>query len=118
MANPNIVSVAFIYGKTDVAKLSTTAVTVASNSAASGKVFKVNTFTVCCVSPGDAEASVWLARGTNTYHIAKNIAVPAGGTLAVIAKENPVYVMEGDSLVASASEANSAEAICSYEEIA
>jgi orotidine-5'-phosphate decarboxylase len=115
MANPNIVSVGFLYGKTDVAKLSTNAVTVAANSAASGKILKVNSLTVCCVSSGTTEVSVWFARGTNTYHLAKNTTIQAGGDLSVIGR--PIYVMEGDSLVASAASAASAEAVCSYEEI-
>jgi orotidine-5'-phosphate decarboxylase len=115
MANPSITSVGFLYGKTDVAKLSTTAVTVTANSEASGKVLKVNAFTVCCVSTGTTQVSAWLARGTNTYHLAKNTTIQAGSTLAVIGR--PIYVMEGDSLSASAVSAESAEAICSYEEI-
>jgi hypothetical protein len=117
MANPNLFSATSIVGKTDALALATTSVTITTNAAASGKVFKVNTLTVCCVSQADAGVSVWLARGTNSFHLAKGMSVPGGGTLAIVGRENPLYVLEGDSLAASAVAVASAEAICSYEEI-
>jgi hypothetical protein len=117
MANPNIVSVTSILGKTDVAKLGTTSISVTSNAGGSGKVLKINTLIVSCVGASDADVTVGISRSSQTYHFAKNILVPAGSLLALVAKENPVYVMEGDSLVAVSGAANSAEAICSYEEI-
>jgi len=117
MANPNLFSATSIVGKTDVLALATTSVTITTNAAASGKVFKINTLTVCCVSPLDAAVSVWLARGTNSFHLAKGISIPQGGTLAIVGRENPLYVLEGDSLATKAVAVGSAEAICSYEEI-
>ena len=42
MAAPNIVNVATINGKTAVANVSTVAADIVTNSAASGKVFKIN----------------------------------------------------------------------------
>jgi hypothetical protein len=49
--------------------------------------------------------------------IAHRITVPASATLAVISKENPVYLEEGDRLVCTASTDNRLEYLCSYEEI-
>jgi hypothetical protein len=117
MANPNLFSATSIRGRTDALALATTSVTIATNSAASGKVFKINTLTVCCVSESDTAVTVWLSRGTNSFHLAKSLTIPAGGTLALVGRENPLYVVEGDSLAASARAAGSADAICSYEEI-
>ena len=42
MAAPNIVNVATITGKTSVLTVTTSATAIVTNSAASGKVFKVN----------------------------------------------------------------------------
>lgn len=50
--------------------------------------------------------------------IAHRITVPAGGTLAVLSKENPVYLEEGDRITCFASADNRLDYICSYEEIA
>lgn len=115
MANPNIFSATSILGKTDARSLATTGTSITSNAAASGKVLKINTLTVCAAGSSDAEASVWLARGTNSFHLAKGMTVPVGGTLAIVGRENPLYVLEGDSVLASS--VGSADAICSYEEI-
>jgi hypothetical protein len=53
----------------------------------------------------------------NETKIAHRITVPASATLAVISKENPVYLEEGDRLVCTASTDNRLEYLCSYEEI-
>ena len=42
MANPNIVNVTDIRGKTAVTNITTSATTLVENSAASNKVFKIN----------------------------------------------------------------------------
>jgi hypothetical protein len=54
----------------------------------------------------------------NETRIAHRITVPAQGTLAVLSKENPIYLEEGDRIFCTASADNRLEYICSYEEIA
>jgi hypothetical protein len=49
--------------------------------------------------------------------LAQRITVPASATLAVISKENPLYLEEGDRLVCFASTPGRLEYVCSYEEI-
>lgn len=116
MAAPNIVNVATITGKTAVQAIGTSATAIVTNSAASGKVFKVNALYVSNVDgTNDADVSIDIFRSSVAYHIAKTIVVPADATLDVLSK--PLYLEEGDSLRITGSAASDLEAVCSYEEI-
>ena len=116
MAAPNVVNVATITGKTAVQAVGTSATAIVSNSAASGKVLKVNALYVSNVDgTTTADINVDLYRSSTAYHIAKTVAVPADATLDVISK--PIYLEEGDSLRLTANAASDLEAVCSYEEI-
>ena len=116
MAAPNIVSVSTITGKTAVQAIGTSATAIVTNSAASGKVLKVNALYVSNVDgTNDATVNVDLFRSSTAYHIAKTITVPADATLDVLSKA--LYLEEGDSIRLTASAASDLEAVCSYEEI-
>lgn len=116
MAAPNIVNVGTITGKTAVLAVTTTATAIVTNSAASGKVFKVNALYVSNVDGTNAaDVNVDLYRSSTAYHIAKTISVPADATLDIISKS--IYLEEGDSLRITASANSDLEAVCSYEEI-
>lgn len=116
MAAPNIVNVATITGKTAVQAVGTSATAIVSNSASSGKVFKVNALYVSNVDgTNDATVNVDVYRSSTAYHIAKTMTVPADATIDVISKA--VYLEEGDSLRLTANAASDLEAVCSYEEI-
>ena len=116
MAAPNIVNVSTITGKTAVQAVGTSATAIVTNSAASGKVFKVNALYVSNVDgTNNAEIDVDLYRSSTAYHIAKTMVVPADATLDVISKA--IYLEEGDSLRLTANAASDLEAVCSYEEI-
>jgi hypothetical protein len=116
MAAPNIVNVGTIIGKTAVQAVATSATAIVENTAASGKVFKVNALYVSNVDgTNNAEINVDIFRSSVAYHIGKTIVVPADATLDVISK--PIYLEEGDSLRLTANAASDLEAVCSYEEI-
>ena len=116
MTAPNIVNVATITGKTAVQAVGTSATAIVTNSASSGKVFKVNALYVSNVDgTNNAEITVDLYRSSTAYHIAKTVIVPADATLDVLAKA--IYLEEGDALRLTASAASDLEAVCSYEEI-
>lgn len=116
MAAPNIINVTTIIGKTAVQAVTTSATAIVTNSAASGKVFKVNALYVSNVDgTNNADINVDLFRSSVAYHIGKTIVVPADATLDVISK--PIYLEEGDSLRLTASANSDLEAVCSYEEI-
>ena len=116
MAAPNIVNVATITGKTAVQQIGTSASAIVTNSASSGKVFKINALYVSNVDgAADATVNVDVFRSSTAYHIAKTITVPADSTLDVVSKA--IYLEEGDTLRLTASAASDLEAVCSYEEI-
>ena len=123
MANPNIVNVTDIRGKTTVTDLtSTSATTVVSNAASSTKVFKINSLIVCNVD-GSAAADITISLysqasiGGTATQIASTISVPADASLVVIDKTTSIYLEEDKSIGATASTANDLKVVCSYEEI-
>ena len=116
MAAPNIVNVTTITGKTAVQAVTTSATAIVSNSAASGKVSKINALYVSNIDGvNNASVTVDLFRSSVAYHIGKTIVVPADATLDVISK--PIYLEEGDSLRLATDADSDLEAVCSYEEI-
>lgn len=116
MAAPNIVNVSAMYGKTAVLVVTTSATAIVTNTAASGKVLKVNALYVANVDgTNNATVDVDVFRSSTAYRIAFTVVVPADATLDVINK--PLYLEEGDSLRLTANAANDVEAVCSYEEI-
>lgn len=116
MAAPNIVNVATITGKTAVLAVGTSASAIVTNSAASGKVFKVNALYVSNIDGTNAcNLTVDLFRSSTAYRLASTISVPADSTLDIINKA--IYLEEGDSLRLTASATLDLEAVCSYEEI-
>ena len=116
MAAPNIVNVATITGKTAVQAVGTSATAIVTNSAASGKVFKVNALYIANIDgSATAEITVDLFRSSTAYPIASTISVPADATLDLMSKA--IYLEEGDTLRCTASAAGDLTAVCSYEEI-
>jgi hypothetical protein len=116
MANPNIVAVTTINGKTAVANVTTTAAAIVTNSAASDKVFKVNALIVSNIDgTNNADVSVDLYRSNYPYYIVRTVTVPADASVDVLAKS--IYLQEGDSLRVVASANDDLQAVCSYEEI-
>lgn len=118
MANPNIVNVTSIYGKTAVQAVTTSATAIVENTAASGKIIKINSLTVANVDGTNAaDITVDIFRSSTAYRLANTITVPADASLVVISKDTSIYLEEGDSLRCTASAASDLEAVCSYEEI-
>jgi hypothetical protein len=123
MAAPNIVNVATITGKTAVVDLSTTNATlVVENTAASGKVFKINSLYVSNVD-GATAADITISLfsedniGGTATEICKTVVVPADATLVVIDKNSSIYLEEDKSIGATASAASDLKVVVSYEEI-
>jgi len=123
MAAPNIVNVTTITGKTVVVDLtSTSATSVVSNAASSGKVFKINSLIVANVD-GTANADITInlysaaALGGTATQICSTVAVPADSSLVVIDKTSGIYLEEDKSIGATAGSSNDLKVICSYEEI-
>lgn len=122
MANPNIVGVTDIRGKTAGIALTTSAAAIVNNAAASGKVFKINMLSVSNVD-GVSDATVTVNYysqddlGGTARKLADRIAVPPGVTILVIDKDHPLYLEEDRSIGALASLAGDLEVVASWEEI-
>lgn len=123
MANPNIVNVAAIYGNSSQVSLTTTnATSLVSNAAASGKVFKINSITVANVdgtNAADITISVYsqAALGGTAYPIVSTVSVPADATLIVTDKTTTFYLLENQSIGATAGTASDLVVNASWEEI-
>lgn len=123
MANPNIVNVAAIYGNSSQVSLTTTSATsLVSNAASSGKVFKINSITVANVdgtTAADITISVYsqAALAGTAYPIVSTVSVPADATLIVTDKTTTFYLLENQSIGATAGTASDLVVNTSWEEI-
>ena len=121
MANPNIVNVTSILGETTYAALTTTLTTVLlANSAASGKVYKINSIMVANVDGTNAadvtvDINTAAGGGGTSYALASTISVPADATLTLVDKNSSFYLMEDKSIVGGASANGDLEIVISYE---
>jgi hypothetical protein len=123
MANPNIVNVTTIYGNSSSTSLTTTSATsLVSNAAASGKVFKINSIVAANVdgtSAADITINVYsqAALGGTAFPIASTISVPADATLIITDKTTSFYLLENQSIGATAGTASDLVVTASWEEI-
>jgi hypothetical protein len=130
MANPNIVDVTDIYGKTTYLTPSgTTAVVLLPNAAASGKVFKINQIVAANVNGSaavDTTVSIYsngaVAQGSapsggTAYPIVSTISVPADASLIVTDKTTAIYLEEGNSISVTSGTASGITYSISYEDI-
>jgi hypothetical protein len=123
MAAPNIVNVTTMLGKLVTADLSTTSATsVVSNAASSGKVLKIDSLVVANIDTANAvnitinHYSAAALGGTATP-IASTISIPANSSLIVIDKTTMIYLEENMSIGAIAGTASKLKVVCSYEDI-
>ena len=132
MAAPNIVNVTTITGVTTFhAGIAATTggrgslgiTTVVSNAASSGKVLKINSLVAAGLG---ATTGVTLQYFNNINHVSASstvsigmtLSVPTFSTLAVITKDNSVYLEENTSLGIFAQPlTGTIDVVCSYEEI-
>lgn len=130
MANPNIVNVTDIRGKTTyLTPGGTTAVVLLPNAASSGKVFKINQIVAANVngsSAVDTTVSVYSngaqAQGSapssgTAYPIVSTVSVPADASLIVTDKTTGLYLEENNSIVVTSGTASGITYTISYEEI-
>ena len=123
MSNPNIVNVTSILGDNSSTSLtSTSATSIVSNAASSGKVLKINTLIVsnvdgtnaCDITINKYSAA---ALGGSAFAIASTVSVPADASLIVIDKTTAIYLKENESIGATAGTANDLIVTCSWEDI-
>jgi len=120
MANPNLVNVTNINGKSFGNVLTTSNAIIIANGSSSGNVLKINNIVVANVD-GTAAADVTIeyntaANGTGTpYRLASTISVPADASLIVTDKSTSFYLEENTSIKGFASANSSLQVLVSYE---
>ena len=132
MAAPNIVNVTTITGVTTFhAGIAVTTggrgslgiTTVVSNAASSGKVLKINSLVAAGIA---ATTGVTLQYFNNINHVSAGstvsigmtLSVPTFSTLALITKDNSVYLEENTSLgIFAQPNTGTIDVVCSFEEI-
>ena len=132
MAAPNIVNVTTITGVTTFhagiaattgGKGSVGITTVVSNAASSGKVLKINSLVAAGIAATTGVTLQYFnhvnhASAGSTVSIGMTLSVPTFSTLAVITKDNSVYLEENTSLgIFAQPNAGTIDVVCSFEEI-
>ena len=122
MANPNIVNVASIIGRTAGVNLTSNGMTtLVNNGAGSNASLKLNVLNMTNYSSSTIAVSVsyYTAanQGGSEYKIAHNLNVPVGTVLTIVDKSSGYYMEENSSLAVRANVANSIFATASYEAI-
>ena len=132
MAAPNIVNVTTITGVTTFhAGIAVTTggkgalgiTTVVSNAASSGKVLKINSLVAASIGSTTGITLQYFndvnhASAASTVSIGMTMAVPTFSTLAVITKDNSVYLEENTALgIFAQPNAGTIDVVCSFEEI-
>ena len=132
MAAPNIVNVTTITGVTTFhAGIAVTTggrgalgiTTVVSNAASSGKVLKINSLVAAGIAATTGVTLQYFnhvnhAAAGSTVSIGMTMSVPTFSTLAVITKDNSVYLEENTSLgIFAQPTTGTIDVVCSYEEI-
>ena len=121
MAAPNIVGVTTILGITTSSQLTTSPVSILSNAASSGRVFKINT--ILAANETAATASVTVRYNDNaagagtTFALANGIDISAKSSLVVLDKASSIYLEENRSITALSGTASAIDLIISYESI-
>lgn len=126
MANPNLVSVTSIYGNSSTYLISSTAdpfaTALINNAASSGKVYKINSIVVSNVSAVSA-ANITIkifpvaSLGGTGVALISTASVPQNSSLVVLDKTTQIYLLENQSIGATAGTANALSVVCSWEEL-
>jgi len=118
MTAPNLKSPTTITGRTARYAVTASLANALANSAASGKVLKINSI-FCANVDGTsaADISVSIYDGSTDFYLAKTIAVPADATQIISTKETYFYLEEGDSIRATGSHVSRLELVIGYEDI-
>lgn len=119
MANPNIFNATSVQGFQNGNTLtSTSATTILSNSASSGKLVVLKSLYVTNMDSASGSAytiDMVINDGAADGQLVKNLSVPTGTTIQVVDK--PIYLQENTTLNATPSSANFLDYVISFQEI-
>lgn len=122
MANPNLVEASVLKGHTVIRQLDTTT-TTGIVTCPSSTIYKINSiYAVNIDGSNNVDITIKFfdadTGGSGTsYDIASTVVLPADATLTVIAKDAPIYLEEGDKILAGASANSDANIVVSWDEI-
>ena len=117
MANPNIVNVTSIYGKTVGYSVTTSNNTMVQNNT-SNSIYKINSLIVSNIdgtNAADISIEFYDSATASAYNLVSTVTVPADATLVVVSKETAIYLEENDLIRVQASANGDLQAVCSYE---
>jgi hypothetical protein len=117
MANPNIVNISSVLGKTATQAVTDSATAIVQNAGASNTVVKINTLIVSNISSNTVQITADHFRSNTAIQIASNTSIETGTSIVIISKDSSIYLEEGDDLRLTGSANSVMEAVCSYEEI-
>lgn len=121
MAAPNIVGVTTILGITTSSQLTTSPVSILSNAASSGRVFKINTILAANETASTATVTVRYndnaAGAGTTFALANGIDVGTKTSLVILDKASSIYLEENRSITALSGTSSAIDLIISYESI-
>jgi hypothetical protein len=122
MANPNLVNVTTINGNMSSVSLTTTSATsLMSNAASSGIAYKVNSIVVANTSASAANITINIysaaSLGGTAFPIASTISVPANASLIVTDKSTTFYLLENQSIGATAGTSSALVVTSSWEQL-
>ncbi len=116
MANPNLLNMTSVLGKSVPFILTTAGADVLTNSSSSSVALKINSLIVSnTLSSGSASVTVEFVRNAVAYKIVSSVAVIAGSSLVVFGKDTSIYLEPGDTIKCSASANSTLTGILSYE---
>lgn len=120
MANPNVLNVSSMYvSSIYLIPTGTSATTWTDLTPASGSVTKIDSIAATNVTGTAATITLSINSATGgggtAYRIAYQIAIPGNTTLMIVDKSNPIYVGEGQSIVATSGTSSSIELVASIE---
>ena len=111
----NLANTVTITAKTALVNVTTVSANVLSNATSSGQIHKINTIMFNNYGATNINANVTINRATGDFYVARLIVVPGNSILTVIAKDNAIYLEEGDTLQASVSANSSTHLIVGHE---
>lgn len=118
MANPNIISVTTIRGKTKLQNLTTSAASFLSNATNSGELLKINSLYASNIGTAPSDITVQISKSGTVYTIANLITVPTKSNLVLLTRDMQWYLEENDFIQALADLSSTVTLCCSYETIA
>jgi hypothetical protein len=116
MANPNLTETSASKLFFTAFDLQTTAIEIVKNVASSNQLFLVESIRVKNQSTtNNRKTTIFVRRSSQDFNIAKNVLVEQRSTIEIITSQTPVYLLEGDSIYASAEVSNLLEVLVSYK---